>query len=402
MMMRTIPPAAAPLGMNGLWHGVRGGFSGERCLERLQREIRDYFGVRHVFLVSSGSAALVLILTALHGLAPMRRRVVIPAYTCFSVPAAVLMAELQVSLCDVDPTTFDYDRGLLSDAITDDTLCVVAGHLFGVPSDLDRICRLAAERGSFVVEDAAQAMGGRYRGKWIGTCGDVGFYSFGRGKNITCGSGGVIVTNSDRIAKALTRDYAALHAPTLGETLRDFCLAVGLAIFTRPSFYWLPTLLPFLRLGETRFVPDFPIKRLSPMKAGLLRNWRTDLEAANRVRLANGAYFRSRLGLALGGDPSVPYLRLPVVLDDPRAKAQLCSASRAAGLGVSAMYPTSVADIPEVRRLLPGVSTPSARRIAERLVTIPTHHFVTERDRAVICEAYEQAVGVRSPASGAA
>ena len=78
--------------------------------------------------------------------------------------------------------------------MTDETLCVLAIHLFGIPANLDRIKKLCRKKDIFIVEDAAQAMGGEYKGGMLGTIGDVGFYSLGRGKNITCGSGGIIVT----------------------------------------------------------------------------------------------------------------------------------------------------------------------------------------------------------------
>lgn len=120
---------------------------------------------------------------------------VIPAYTCFSVPSAVVKAGLDVALCDLDASTFDFDYRLLEAAVNEKTLCVIPSHLFGIPSEMDRVNAICREKGVYVVEDAAQAMRGPTKGK-LGTLGDVGFFSLGRGKNITCGSGGIIVTNS--------------------------------------------------------------------------------------------------------------------------------------------------------------------------------------------------------------
>src|SRR5687767_5410319 len=102
---RTLPPAAAPLGLADLWHAVAGAVGPTRTLSALRQEIGRHFGVRHVFLVSSGTAALTLALKALKS-ASRRTGVVIPAYTCFSVPAAVSQAGLRPVLCDIDPRTF--------------------------------------------------------------------------------------------------------------------------------------------------------------------------------------------------------------------------------------------------------------------------------------------------------
>ena len=74
-------------------------------------------------------------------------------------------------------------------------------HLFGIPSDVDRTRRICEEKGIFLVEDAAQAMGVEHGGRKLGTLGDVGFFSLGRGKNISCGSGGIILTSSADIAE---------------------------------------------------------------------------------------------------------------------------------------------------------------------------------------------------------
>ena len=120
---RTVPPAAAPLRWADLRHGIAGIFAAARARRAREEEIRRHFGVGHAFLVSSGTAALTLTLTALKSCSP-RTGVVIPAYTCFSVAAAVVKAGLRPVLCDIDPTTFDFDYGLLARTLKSDTLCV--------------------------------------------------------------------------------------------------------------------------------------------------------------------------------------------------------------------------------------------------------------------------------------
>ena len=172
-------------------------------------------------------------------------------------------AGLEIVPCDIDPVTFDFDYECLERKVTNDTLCVLAVHLFGIPADLDRIKKICAETNTFVVEDAAQAMGGQLNGKMLGTIGDVGFYSLGRGKNITCGSGGIVVTNSDFMAEALTRHHAKLEESSFVEDLKNLLQLSLMSFFIRPSFYWLPAAMPFLKLGQTFFYKDFPIHKLS-------------------------------------------------------------------------------------------------------------------------------------------
>ena len=387
---RTIPPAAAPISWMDLWHGLAGVFSGKRSIQEIETEMKAYFGVRHVFLVSSGKAALTLILLGLRSLSP-KKEALIPAYTCFSVPSAIRKAGLKVALCDIDPSTLDFDFKLLEDAIGEDTLCVIHGHLFGVPSDVDRIRSLCRARGTFVVEDAAQAMGGVYKGKMLGTLGDVGFFSLGRGKNITCGSGGVIVTNSGRIADAIARHYSTLQEPGLADALKEFFGLMLMALFIQPSLYWIPAGLPFLKLGETRFYTDFPVKRLSGLKGGLLRNWQNHLAQANHTRAETGVYFGKRLRLKPMREGPLSYLRMPVLMDSREERDRIYRLSQKRGLGISLMYPTPVNEIEEIKGTFDGKRFPSAKETAERLLALPTHHFVSGKDRERICELFEQA-----------
>jgi perosamine synthetase len=381
---RTLPPAAASIRWMDLWNGLGGMCRGQRSLDALEQEIRQHFGVNHVFLVSSGTAALTLTLEALKTLSP-RRKVVIPAYTCFCVPAAVLNAGLRPQLCDVDPATFDFDDTLLGQTLNADTLCVIAHHLFGVPSAVERIRTVCQTDRIFVIEDAAQAMGAEANGRPLGTLGDVGIFSLGRGKNITCGSGGIIVTNSRQIAEPLGRLYRRLEPPTVGEQLKDFARLVVMAIFIRPWLYWIPAALPFLELGQTVFPKEIRLARLSGLKAGVLRNWQNSLVRSNRRRSETAAHFSRRLSLR-GTDPPHPYLRLPLVVSTPKERERIYSISQKRGLGLSTAYPSAVNEIPEIQSSFDGQSFPSARRLSKNLLTLPTHQWLSQKDMTAITE----------------
>jgi dTDP-4-amino-4,6-dideoxygalactose transaminase len=104
---KTISPAAAPVSARDLFRGISGLF-GDGYLGKLEDEIRGYFGSEFVFLASSGKAALFLILKGL-SLLRSRKKVLIPAYTCYSVPSAIVKSGLEIALCDVDPETLDFE-----------------------------------------------------------------------------------------------------------------------------------------------------------------------------------------------------------------------------------------------------------------------------------------------------
>lgn len=380
---RTLPPAAAPLGWRDLVQALGQLPRGARTVAAREAELRREFDVAHAFLVSSGSAALTLSLLALKSLVS-KPDVVIPAYTCYSVPAAVLRAGLRPVLCDIDPVTLDIDHAQLERTLTADTLCVVAPHLFGRPAAIDRTLASCAERGIFVVEDVAQAMGGEVRGRKLGTLGDLGIFSFGRGKNVTCGAGGAIVTRSATIGAALADRYRELPSPPALTVLRDVANLLLMTLFIRPRLYWIPSLLPFLRLGETVFPSDVPLHRLGAVKAALLGGWQRRLTESNAARAHVAADLRDRLQLP--ASVRHPYLRIPLLAPTALAKRRLHALGHARGLGIGAAYPTPVSDIPQIRDTFRGQQFPAAQQVAECLVTVPTHRWVSERDRRAITD----------------
>jgi dTDP-4-amino-4,6-dideoxygalactose transaminase len=253
-------------------------------IEKLEKEIREYFSTRFVFLVSSGKAALFLILSGLK-LSSKRKKVIIPAYTCYSVPSAIVKAGLDIVLCDVDPDRLDFDFKQLERLIDDDTLCIISTHLFGIPSEIGRIREFVGRKEIFIIEDAAQAMGVVANGKKLGTFGDVAFFSLGRGKNITCGSGGIIITSSEEISENIRKIYQELKREPIKEYVKEIFGIFMMVTFIHPNFYWFPKGLPFLKIGETKYFTDFPIYPLSSFKAGILYHWREQLEIYNEYRI---------------------------------------------------------------------------------------------------------------------
>jgi dTDP-4-amino-4,6-dideoxygalactose transaminase len=380
---RTVPPVAAPLDAIDLWFGARGLVTPARTLRRFEDDVRRTFNVRHVFPLSSGTAALTVALKALASMSN-RTEVILPAYTCFTVPAAVVQAGLRPVLCDIGRDTFDFDHAQLARLVNRRTLAVIVHHLFGIPSDVARTRRICAASGGVVVEDAAQAMGVEANGRMLGTVGDVGIFSLGRGKHVTCGEGGVVVTNDARIADAVDRQYRSVPGAGMRGAMVGFAKTVLMCAFIRPSLFWIPAGLPFLRLGETTYPTRVVVRRLSGMHAGLMRRMRPRMERARRVRSRTAADLRHRLRLASRDDGDRPYLRLPVYAATPERKAQLFATAQRRGLGVGQGYPSAVSEIPELRTQFCGQRFPRATRVSEHLLTLPTHHWLVETDTQAI------------------
>lgn len=385
MPQRTLSPTAAPISFWGLIGAASGLWGGGKHRARLVQELREKFSAREVFLVSSGKAALTVILKALAA-SSGRRRVIVPAYTCFSVPSAIVRAGLDVVLCDVEPDTLDFNFSELEGLINEEVLCVVPTHLFGRPADVDRVKRLCEGTGVVVVEDAAQAMGGQSGEGLLGTLGDVAFFSLGRGKNLTCGTGGVILTRSLPVAETLKAEYATLPESPLGEVAKNWLEMVIMRLFIHPLLYWLPAGLPFLRLGETTFETDFRIDRMDEVRAHQLQGWERRLALANQERAARAGWLIEGLDLPRRGITPITgkeavYLRLPVMVRDREMKESVCRQSREVGAGLSPSYPATIQEIPELAGRLVSRKYAGAQEVVDRLVTLPTHQFVTEVDR---------------------
>lgn len=359
----------------------------KKVMGKIEDELKEYFGVKHVFLVSSGKAALALILKGLQGMSK-KRKVIIPAYTCYSVPSAVAMTGLDIVLCDLLPETLDYDFDELETLADEDTLCIISTHLFGIPSDVSRIRDIGRKRGIFIIEDAAQAMGAVQGREKLGTLGDVAFFSLGRGKNITCGSGGIIVTSSEEIGRGIKEHYLKLKKEPTGKNVINIIEVIFMKIFVTPYFYWFPDGLPFLNIGETRFYTTFPLYRLNSFKAGLLHRWREKLEEYNDFRSNIGQYFIKHLDLTkripIYSD-EYSYLRFPLYMNHEGQKDNICN--RYKYHGVSPMYPDSINHILEIREKFANTQYKNAERIAKTLVTLPTHILMEDDDKIRICEA---------------
>jgi perosamine synthetase len=152
----------------------------------------------HAVAVSSGTAALHLAVLAL-GIGP-GDEVVVPAYTFPATANVVELAGAKAVLVDVDPGTFNLDVAKLGEALSPRTRAVLAVHLFGRPLDWEAL-EAAVPEGVALVEDAAGALGARFRGRACGSLGALGCLSFHPRKIVTTGEGGAVTTSDDELAE---------------------------------------------------------------------------------------------------------------------------------------------------------------------------------------------------------
>jgi perosamine synthetase len=163
-----------------------------------ESRVAAYIGVKHAFAMSSCTTALHLSLVAL-GVGP-GDEVIVPDFTFPATANVVIQLGATPVLADVELDTYTISEASLAAKITPKTRAIMPVHTFGCAADMDMVQRLAASRGIPVVEDAACALGTTYRGKFCGSIGTLGCFSFHPRKVITTGEGGMITTNDDALA----------------------------------------------------------------------------------------------------------------------------------------------------------------------------------------------------------
>lgn len=368
-MFYRMPPVACPMGWSVLARSLFG-----------RARTDGAYGF------ATGQAALRWALGVLARVNPERSTVILPAWTCWSVAAAVECAGLRIALVDLDPATLDFQPAALADRVGTDTLAIVSTHLLGRRPDLATHARLAAAAGAWLIEDAAQAQDPR-SAPAPGVA--VRMTSTARGKPLSTAGGGWLQVGSAGPVGAFARAWPTV--PPAGRGVDAVRAAKALLVdgLLHPRAFWLPARLPFLGIGRT-YWPD----RIEVCAASRQQRRLYAVLAAGMDRLLAGrriaalAYADALAGLPgpqPGGCDIPDYAphRYPVMLARPWSDAAPALRARAAQAGVCGLYPCALSELARSRALrVDGDGPmPGAERIARHLVTLPTHAGVGRRER---------------------
>jgi dTDP-4-amino-4,6-dideoxygalactose transaminase len=344
----------------------------------------QFLQVEAVQVECSGTASLVVALTALHRLSG-RRVVVVPAYTCPLVALAIVHCGLQVRLCDLAPGAIDFDTDALARACDRDVLALVPTHLAGRVADVDAALAIAQRAGAFVIEDAAQALGARRHGRPLGLDGDAGFFSLAVGKGLTTYEGGLLVARDVRLRDAFARTSREIAPHRIGWELRRSLQLIGYHVVYRPSllrFAYGAPLRRALRRGDpvAAVGDDFcgPIPLHTPGR------WRRAVGAHAFARLpefldacaARAQRRKARLaqvGIEVVDDPPDAAGVWPFLLLRLQGEARRDAALRrlwGAGLGVSRLFIHALPDYGYLRGVIGEQAVPNARAFAATTLTI--------------------------------
>jgi perosamine synthetase len=331
----------------------------------------DYLQVKYCILGNSGRSVLYLLLETLKRKDEERRdEVLIPGYTCYSVAASAAKAGLKIGVYDIDPQTLSPDPDSLKMAANRAPLAIISQHLFGIPTPVDGLKEIAQDTGAYVIEDAAQGLGGTLNGRPLGTVGDFGFFSFGRGKPLPLVCGGALVSRDQNVLSGLESKVAS-------RGFTQLITAAATQVISWPGLYWIPEMLP-LGLGETIFDPHFDVAGMPLLVQKLAEKSMAILDDLNthRRHLAKTykEAFDTEYAIPVSDESTPVYSRFPLMAGSGQIPKELKR------LGVRRMYPKAIADEETIKPYLGNqkVSTPGAAQIAQNLITLPTHTGITE------------------------
>jgi perosamine synthetase len=239
-------------------------------VKALEQEWAAYTGSKHCLTTCSGTAALHMALAAV-GVGP-GDEVITSAFTFLASASCAIHQNAIPVFVDIDPRTYCMDPEQLEGAITPRTKAIIPVHIQGCPADMDPILAIARKHKLFVIEDACQAHGALYKGKKVGTLGDIGTFSLNNFKNLCGGEGGLFITNSEEYLDK-------------GVLIR--CFGDEVDEVSRRRVYNASILGYMYRNQE--------------LPAALTRGQLLHLDEHNRVRIGNANY----LSAALSGIPGV-------------------------------------------------------------------------------------------------
>lgn len=172
-------------------------------VEAMEKEMADFLQSKVAIGVSSGTDALLLALMGLD-ISP-GDEVIVPTYSFFATAGVVSRLNAVPVFVDVDPVTFNIDPEKIEEKITSRTKAIIPVHLYGQSAEMNKIMAIAEKHNLYVIEDAAQAISTQYKdGRFVGSIGHIGCYSFFPSKNLGCfGDGGLVVTNDEELGEKL-------------------------------------------------------------------------------------------------------------------------------------------------------------------------------------------------------
>jgi len=318
---------------------------------RLEEQFAEVCETRYAVATSSGTTALHIALLA-HGIGPGDEVITTP-FTFIATINSILYVGATPVLVDIDEETFNIDPASIEAAVTNRTRAIIPVHLYGYPCDMDAIMDIARQHDLAVVEDAAQAIGARYKGKATGGFG-TGCFSLYATKNVAAGEGGMITTDDEQFA--------------------DQCRLLRSHGMRRRYYY------EFLGYNF----------RMTNLHAAIGVVQMDRLEDLTARRRANAAFLSQHLSSVVTPQTHEGYEHVwhqyTVRVDGGRDRDAAVQQLRDAGVGTGIFYPVPAHQHDYVRELVGEISLPVTERLAQEVISLPVHPLLSQADLEQIVE----------------
>ena len=328
-----------------------------RFVSGFEEKFADFCGTKYAISCSNGTVSLHVCLMGL-GIGP-NDEVIMPALTYIATANSVKYCGAKPVFVDSEYETFNIDPSKIEEKITEHTKAIMPVHLYGLPADMDAINEIARKHNLYVIEDAAEAHGATYKGKKVGTLGNVGSFSFFGNKIITSGEGGMVTTNDEE----LYRKMKLLKGQGVSPEKRYWHTIVGYNY------------------------------RMTNMQAaiGLAQLENIDWHISQRARVADlyskhlkGTESLFRMQLVPENCKSVYWMNNVILSDDvKKSRDTVMEQMEQCNIEMRPVfYPMHIMPPYYDQQL----SVPVAEKIAARGISLPSHALLSEEDIAYICE----------------
>lgn len=355
--------------------------------KRSNKEFGDLFPGYAVVKCASGTAALALAIEQ----AKVNRNVqspevILPAYGCPDLVAACVHAKVKPVLVDLAPNSPWMQLEQVNDALTDNTVAILAVTFLGIKERLEDLRAIVAARPITIIEDSAQWFPHLPHDSFES---DLVVLSFGRGKPVSMTGGGALLGKHISKSVRMRVNHGETQKASLLDKLKYRAKATLFNIIVRPSIYGIFTRLPFLSIGETRYKGLDTINAM-PSEIELLletncKRFQSRKDKSDRLSsiLAQQKFKDAGiidLGLLCGLSNDRHHLRFPILFATPSMRDECAERMNAEGLGASKMYGTALHRIEGVEsRVSLHLVDNEAENFAKRILTLPTHEFVSDK-----------------------
>lgn len=370
------------------WQQLRKGVGGLA----VEKWLTNYFKIKYVYTFDSGRSALYFALKSL-ALSP-GDEVIVQAYTCIVVINAIQWNGAKPIFVDIN-NDFNLNFDDLQHKITDKTKAIIVQHTFGKPSDVEKINILAKKNNIKVIEDCAHALGAKAGDKQLGTLGDIGIFSFGADKVISCVRGGALITNNDELSKKIT-DYQSQLQPTnilkviqhlmhyllfsIGKPLYNLEIGKGILAIGKSLNLMNKIVYDIEKQGQSpSFYPALLPNSLATILLGQLKNLATILEHRQAIALEYNKLITNHLITKPEWSDDSVWLRYPLLIKNPD---KLFYLAKKQGIILGNWYDTPVApkdiDLSKTGYTL-GIC-PKAEELAKMSINLPTDFGINLSD----------------------